>query len=331
MRPPRFWYGADQGLIPQLLRPAAALVSLAGAWRRHLTTPWKAPVPVICVGNLTSGGAGKTPTVIALAKLLAEQKLAVHIVSRGYGAQVTTPLRIEPGRHGVRDVGDEALLLAQVAPTWVSPDRRASAKRAIDSGAQVLLMDDGFQNPTIHKDMSIVVVDGGAGIGNGYVLPAGPLREPVARGLVRADALLIIGEDQRGVEDALVTAGTKSLPVMQARLVPAPAAPDMSGQKVYAFAGIGRPQKFFDTLTELGCELAGTEAFDDHHVYSVDEIDTLVQKAAHMGAQLITTAKDRVRLDAASTERVASLDVELQWQDSQLILDRLASVLPAPS
>src|SRR5690242_5245426 len=237
---PEFW--AHRGLLSTVLEPAAWVYGQAAAARQRWTTPWRAPVPVICVGNLVAGGAGKTPVALSLAQRLAKRGRRVHILSRGYGGRSPGPLAVDPARHTAADVGDEPLLLAEVAPTWVARDRVAGAKAAIAAGAELLLLDDGFQNPTFAKDLSLVVVDGGYGLGNGRVLPAGPLREPLPRGLARADAIVLMGEDSAGV--APITA---EKPLCRARLVPENPG-EVAGRTVVAFAGIGRPEKFFATV-----------------------------------------------------------------------------------
>ncbi len=327
MKPPDFWYGEAHGLLPQVLRPVGALYALSGQGRRALQRPWYPTVPVICVGNLTAGGTGKTPTAIAIARFLRSRGLEAHFLSRGYGGTNTSPLQVDPSTHDAVLVGDEPLLLASVAPTWVSPDRKASAELAIEAGAKVLVMDDGFQNPSLHKDVSIVVVDGEVGFGNGRVMPAGPLREPMLDGLSRADVVLIVGEDKLGLAATLTCPREKPLTILRAKLMPDPGQA-IAGKTVVAFAGIGRPEKFFTTLREMGCEIADTTSFDDHHPYSVDEIDTLVQKAASMNTELITTTKDHARLAPDQASNVRALAVHLAWDDAAALELLLQPVLP---
>ena len=327
MQPPNFWYRVPAGLASQVLRPIGALYALASRARHTLQTPWQPSVPVICVGNLTVGGTGKTPTAIAIARLLQEHNLNVHFLTRGYGSSVRSPLRVDRVLHDATRVGDEPLLLADVAPTWVSPDRRASAQQAIQAGAEILVMDDGHQNPTLRKDLSLVVVDGEVGFGNGQVLPAGPLREPVPDGLGRANAVLIMGDDRRNLFHALPSCHKKSLTVFRGNLEPDGATDSLRGTRVIAFAGIGRPEKFYATLRHLGCKIVETQSFPDHHDYSVDEVQALVQKARVMTAQLITTTKDKARLGQNFAQHMRSLPVHVRWADETALRAWLSPVL----
>ena len=214
MRAPGFWQ--KDGLLPRLLAPASLCFAAGGWLRRRLASPQHVEAQVICVGNLVAGGAGKTPVAVAIGERLLARGATVHFLSRGYGGRERGPLRVEPDRHGAADVGDEPLLLARTAPTWIARDRAAGAAAAVTAGAGVIVMDDGFQNHTLRKDLSLLVVDGGYGFGNKRVMPAGPLREPLASGLGRADAVVLIGTDQCGVEAML----PPSLPLLRAVLAP---------------------------------------------------------------------------------------------------------------
>ena len=327
MQPPDFWYGTPTGLTPQMLRPIGALYALASRVRRTFQIPWHPSVPVICVGNLTAGGTGKTPTAIAIARLLQEHSLNVHFLSRGYGSSVQSPLRVDSVGHDATRVGDEPLLLADVAATWVSSDRRASAQQAVQAGAEILVMDDGYQNPSLRKDLSLVVVDGEVGFGNGRVLPAGPLREPLPDGLGRADAVLIMGDDRYNLSQTLPACRKGSLTVFKGTLEPDDTTDSLRGTRVLAFAGIGRPEKFYATLRHLGCEIVETQSFPDHHVYSVDEVHALVQKAKGMTAQLITTTKDKARLGPELAKHMRALPVHVRWADEPALKAWLRPVL----
>jgi tetraacyldisaccharide 4'-kinase len=311
---PEFW--ARPGLVPDLLQPLAWAYAAAAAARRAWTRPWRAPVPVICVGNLVAGGAGKTPVAIALARRLQAKGRAVHLLSRGYGGSLAGPVAVDRLRHGAGQVGDEALLLAAAAPAWIARDRPAGARAAIDAGAECLLLDDGLQNPTLAKDLSLLVIDGAYGLGNGRVLPAGPLREPLAAGLARADAVVLMGDDRAGVTARL---GGKTL--LRARLVPENAAA-FAGRAVVPFAGIGRPAKFFATLEGIGAQLVARHAFADHHPYSAAELQRLLAEAQAAHAVLVTTAKDAMRLPAEWRAHVEVLAVNAEFADVAA-LDRL--------
>jgi tetraacyldisaccharide 4'-kinase len=307
-----------------LLQPVAWLYGKAAFARRRWTTPWRAPVPVLCVGNFVVGGAGKTPVALSLARRLRECGRRLHILSRGYGGQLAGPVLVDRARHSADDVGDEPLLLAEVASCWVARDRVAGAKAAIAAGAELLLLDDGFQNPTLAKDLSLVVVDGGYGVGNGRVLPAGPLRERLAAGLARASAIVLMGDDMTGV--AAIIAGK---PLLRARLVPENPG-EVAGRTVVAFAGIGRPEKFFATLEDAGARLVGTHPFPDHHHYREDELAGPLGEAARAGAMLVTTTKDWVRLPPALRTQIRALSVSVVWDDLaalDALLDRVQSSL----
>ena len=280
--------------------------------------PRRAPVPAICVGNLTVGGAGKTPLALALAERLLARGERPHFVTRGYGGSARGPLRVDPVLHDCALVGDEALLLAAVAPTWLARDRLAGAEAAARAGAGLVILDDGFQNPRLAPDVALLVVDGGYGFGNGRLLPAGPLREPIADGLRRATAVIRIGADRAGVGRLLPA----ELPCLIAELRPAPAAPALAGRRLLAFAGIARPQKLFATLSAAGAELVGCEAFADHHRYRRAEVERLLARAARERALCITTSKDAVRLPVDLRDRVLVLPIAVAWR-KPAALDRL--------
>jgi tetraacyldisaccharide 4'-kinase len=312
VRAPEFWRRRD--LISTLLLPAAALYAAAGAWRQRRTTPWRAPVPVICVGNLVAGGAGKTPVTASLARLLAGRGAVPHILARGYGGTLAGPVRVDPARHRAEEVGDEPLLLAREAPVWIGRDRAEAAREASRAGAGLLILDDGFQNPSLAKDLSFLVVDGAYGFGNGRVIPAGPLREPIARGLGRAHAVVVLGADEGGVARAC-----GALPQLAAMLEPCEPA-RFAGGVFVAFAGIGRPEKFFATLERSGARLAARRAFPDHHPFAEEELAALAGMARGQGARLVTTEKDAVRLPPPWRERVETLPVAVGWRDEAALL-----------
>jgi tetraacyldisaccharide 4'-kinase len=322
MRAPDFWQAGSASHWPRLLLPLSAMWAAAAAWRQRTTRPERVSVPVVCIGNLIAGGAGKTPTAIAVARRLLQLGRKPHLLTRGYGGQLYGPVRVEPERHTARLVGDEALLLAAVAPTWVARDRVAGAHAAIAAGADVLVLDDGHQNPTLHKDLSLVVVDTDYGHGNGHVIPAGPLREPVSQGLARADAVVLIGTGNRSLPALPI-----ERPVLLASLVAGAGRDQVARQKVGAFAGIGRPEKFFATLRELGCTLAFARPYPDHHVFAPEEIMRLLEAATAAGAIAVTTAKDWVRLPPEARRMVRALDVDLQFTDPTALDVLLARVI----
>jgi len=325
MRAPEFWDRKTDGLMPSLLRPLGCAVSAMAALRQKKATPYKASVPIICVGNLVAGGAGKTPVALDLVARLKSLDVQVHVLLRGYGGTERGPTQVDLAIHNARRVGDEALLLAKVAPTWVSEDRKAGVLAAIEAGAQAIVLDDGFQNPSVHKDLSLLVVDGEYGFGNGRVMPAGPLRETVGAGLKRADSIVLLGSDGADVWGKVQRAGHKKMPILRARIEATPDAADLKGQDVYAFAGIGRPQKFFDTLNALGAKLVGCKAFDDHHPYTDTEIEDIIKGAGE--AQILTTTKDLVRIPQKHQGKMRALDIRLAWKHSDDIDAALKKVM----
>lgn len=305
MRAPDFWW--RQGALPwfaPLLMPLEALWIAAGRARRARVRPVRADVPVICIGNLTAGGAGKTPVALAVAERLIALGRRPFFLSRGYGGRLKGPVLADPARHSAADAGDEPLLLAQTAPVVVGGDRVAGAALAVAQGADVLVMDDGFQNPHLVKDLSFVVVDAQTRFGNRRVTPLGPLREPVSDGLRRAQALVVMGEGETPVK--------ANLPVLYAALQPDAAPPPV---RALAFAGIGRPDKFFATLADAGVKVMATRAFPDHYAYRASDIEALRMAAAADGLTLITTAKDLVRLPPAQRAGILTLPVRAVFAD----------------
>lgn len=310
MRTPSFWYRDDPGPWPTLLAPVAALYGAATTARTAAASSNRIAAPVICVGNIVAGGAGKTPVVHALAHAAKQHGLAPAIISRGYGGKFSGATRVDLVQHTARDVGDEAILSAAITTTVVSRDRIAGGATAIAAGANLLLLDDGLQNPSLIKDYSVAVFDGMRGIGNGRRLPAGPLRETVAAGLARADAAVIVGADQTGLAEMLT-----KVRVFAARLAPDEPGPDLTSQPLVAFAGIGNPDKFFTSLREYGCTLAHTYSFADHHTYDAEEIMLMVEKAAETNATLVTTTKDAARMAPIDRAMVTAFPVHLEWRD----------------
>jgi tetraacyldisaccharide 4'-kinase len=337
MREPAFWWRAASVAAALLAPPAMAYGAIAAL--RLARSGHRAGVPVVCIGNLTVGGAGKTPLALAVTGMLKAAGETPFLMSRGYGGRLAGPLRVDPARHVAREVGDEPLLLARAAPTIVARDRVKGAKAAIAGGASLIVMDDGFQNPSLQKDFSVLAIDARRGIGNGRVIPAGPLRAPVKAQLDRADALVVVGS--AASEPAVAQEARKRrVAVFQASLRPDAAAVRELRGAALAFAGIGDPEKFFATLAQAGITVAVARAFPDHHRFAAAEAKALCETADREGLALVTTEKDMARLqgDAEVAElatRARALPVTLEFDDAaafeRLLREKIAGYKSFPN
>lgn len=304
MKAPQFW--TRRGFAAQSLRPFSLITRIATA-RRVARPGASLGIKTICAGNAGVGGAGKTMVVLDILRRLRPHPYAL---TRGYGGRLAGPILVDRGLHEAYDVGDEAMLLAAAAPTVVSRNRAAGARLALAEGASAIVMDDGLQNPAVQKTLSLLVIDGGYGFGNGLLLPAGPLREPVLTAASRCHAAVLIGADETGALAQL----PPGLPVHRAELQPQ-CAESLARRPVIAFAGIGRPEKFFRSVLALGAELVDTHAYPDHHVYSARDITSLLGQTSSTGAKLVTTAKDYVKLPPSLRAACLVVQARLTWED----------------
>lgn len=313
MKPPGFWSADRPGVSAAVMTPFSWLWQAGGALIRWRTIPYRPDIPVICIGNAVLGGAGKTPVARDLAEALVRAGHYPHFLTRGYGGTVDGPYLVDPSADRAAAVGDEAMLLARTAPVWVSKDRAAGARAAQAAGASHIVMDDGFQNPSLEKTISILVVDARFGFGNGCVVPAGPLRESASAALARANLIVLLGSFDCPEPDVLASS---SLPRARGRVrVSDP--PLGVGTECVAFAGIGQPEKFFATAEAIGLKLVSRRSFPDHHPYSDEEMQALDQEARSRGARLITTEKDAVRVPPRFADNVTSVPIVLEWRDER--------------
>lgn len=322
MQTPEFWH--IDCPAARCFTPLSWLYAGLGKMRRDFAKTYKATAPVICIGNVVAGGAGKTPICLSLGEYFKKRDKTPVFISYGYGGIYGGPLVVDPHLHQAIHVGDEALLLTRTGVTVIGEDRVAAAKLATSEGADIIVMDDGFQNPYLHKDLSFLVVDGEYGLGNGRIIPAGPLREKFDDALARADAIVLYGQDKHNLFSRVP--GNK--PVLQARL-----APDMrqieklKGRKIMAFAGIGRPQKFYTMMRDHGLNVIATHNFPDHHYFNSSEIVLLIKEAERQGAHLVTTSKDLVRIEQNLQENIESIHVHVEWSDPAALDGLLARFL----
>lgn len=325
MRQPDFWYQA-RGFRSSLLKPLSALYALQQSRRLKAGLRVSSKIPVICVGNLHVGGGGKTPTALAIAKRLIGQGHRPHFITRGFGGSASNPLQVDLKKHHSKMVGDEPLLLASVAPTWVAADRIRATRCVEQTDATVIVLDDGFQDPSLNHDLSIIVVDARRGFGNGEVLPAGPLREPVQQGLARADLLLVVGDESQYRHLTQQWSQCLTMEVTRARLKVIETGINWENMRLVAFAGIADPEKFFLTLREIGGEIIQEFPLSDHAPIDTRMLHRMATLAKAKDASLVTTEKDAVRLPDSWRTRVLSLPIHLNFEDEERInqcLERL--------
>jgi tetraacyldisaccharide 4'-kinase len=320
MKTPSFWH-AD-GFIPKLLEPLAQLYKCLSFLERSLRSKTKIDIPVLCIGNLISGGAGKTPIALSIGQKL-NVKHNISFLTRGYGGIEAGPIEVNPDEHSSYEVGDEALILSEVGPTWVSRNRTAGAIAAKNAGFEIVIMDDGFQHTSLVKTLSFVIIDGPYGFGNGRLIPAGPLREPIYSGLKRADVIVLVGE----VNPSIIELLPNNKPLLRASLVPAEMDIQLSNNNVIGFAGIGRPTKFLETLEKMGLNIIDFVAFPDHYRFRESEIRELYEKATEVDAILVTTFKDMKRVPKSVAHLCQPIGITVVWEDDSEIQQLLDSVI----
>ena len=313
MQAPKFWQKSDkQSIASIMLLPLALIYKNIGLMRQKLVNQYKANIPVICIGNIVAGGAGKTPVALYLGQYIKKKSINIHYLSRGYGAKLSGVIKVDINNHSAIDVGDEPLLLAEIAPTWIAKNRVDGVKAAVDSGADIIIMDDGFQNPYLYKDLSLVVVDTAVGFGNGKIIPSGPLRETIKNGLSRADGVILIGDEEMPVELSKFDSD---------KIYHATLKPDIDwvndGGKYVAFAGIGRPSKFFSSLKLAGVKISQCYSYGDHYNYKNSDLEYLRKKAKQYSAKLITTKKDILRISKQQRKDIAVFPIMLYCRESK--------------
>lgn len=309
MKTPKYWQ--SNSFTSKILSPLGFLYGLMTQLRLKLKSPHKVSIPVVCIGNITAGGTGKTPVSISIAKLLATEMYHPFFVSRGYGGKLQDVI-VNNKKHTAKDVGDEPLLLSKQAPVVVNANRYAAAQKAVEQGADIIIMDDGFQNPSLHKDLSFLVFDGNYGIGNGKIIPSGPLRETLENGIKRADAIIILGKDKHDL------AKRCGLPAFFGHTEAVQTT--INNQDVVAFAGIGHPQKFYHTLKQQGFNVVKTIDFPDHHFYTREELENIINEAKKLNAQIYTTSKDFVKIPPLYSQDINVLEVAVVWDNPEELI-----------
>ena len=325
---PNFWLEPKfkQSFLPYLLYPISLFWLGLSKIKVKLNSSYQSPIPIICVGNLTVGGNGKTPTALKIRCLLKDLGYKPHILSRGYRARIKGPHLVDPLTDSFVDVGDEALLMASYGSTWISRNRSAGVKAAINSGADVIVLDDGYQNQSIEKNLSILVIETSIGFGNGYLIPAGPLRENISHGMKKADLIITIGDQSTQDDFRSKNPFLKEFPVIQARLKPKENTLNLKGEKVVAFAGIAHPSKFKATLENLGAIIISFRAFSNHKPFGMRQLNKLLLEAKTKKAILVTTQKDFVRIPSELQDNFKAIEVELEIDAQNFLLKKLLSI-----
>ena len=322
LKAPKFWYLKKDTFLSRSFYPLSLLFRLGTKFRNVISYTNKFTFPVICIGNIVVGGAGKTPVAIKIGELLKFAGYNPHFISKGYAGVIKKSTLVEAW-HSPKSVGDEPLLLSQIAPTWIGKDRNSSIKLAKKKGADCIIMDDGFQNPTIHKDFSIVVINASQEFGNKRVMPAGPLRESIARGLSRTNLIIVIGEIKNSLQKNI----PDHIPVIQAKFKINNENKIFKGQKITAFAGIAYPEKFFTSLGEQGAKIIKEITYPDHHIYSENDLLSLAEIANKNQSILVSTEKDFVRVPKSYRSLVNTLEGKIYFEKENIIKEILTNVI----
>ncbi len=326
---PKFWLNSksNPSLLTYILYPISIIWLVLGKLHQKCTPSKKCPIPIICVGNITIGGNGKTPTALKLRSLLQNLGYKPHILSHGYLANLKGPHLVNPKKDSFISVGDEALMMAFYGPTWIARNRYSGIKAAVASGANVIIMDDGFQNSTIKKDFSLLIIETSIGFGNGYAIPAGPLREQISSGFKKADFTVTIGDRTDQYNFRKDNSFINKIPNLQGRLVAQCDKFDLKKQNVIGFAGISHPMKFKNTLEKLGANIIKFKAFTNHKPFKNKDLTDLVNAAEKQKALLITTEKDFVRIPKYLRRKIHVLRVELELQNQDFLLKKIMAIL----
>jgi len=321
-RAPEFWYKKNDTILSRILYPISLLFRFLSKIYIFLNKTKYSEIPVICIGNLVVGGAGKTPLALKIGKILKLSGYIPHFITRGYSGNIKNNIKVEKF-HRPEEVGDESIILSSVAPTWIGSNRIKSTKNAFKEKADCVIMDDGFQNPTIHKDFSIIVIDGKQGFGNRRVLPSGPLRESIRRGLDRSNAVIIVGEDKFNIKKLI----SNKIPIFNAKFDVSKNEEIFKGKNITAFAGIAYPTKFFDTLEDEGAKILKKITFPDHYIYNEEDLLNLVEIANNNKTILVTTQKDFIRIPENYKSIIHKLEGEIKLEEESLLKEILANVL----
>lgn len=322
LKAPKFWYKKKDTILSNSLYPLSLIFRFGTKLRNYISVKGKSKLPIICIGNIVVGGAGKTPVALKIGKLLKLKGYNPHFVSKGYGG-VEKNNNLVQDWHSPISVGDEALLLSEIAPTWIGIDRNKSFDLAYHKGADCIIMDDGFQNPTLQKDFSIIVINGEQGFGNRRVMPSGPLRESISRGISRTNLVIVIGEISEDVKNKI----PKLVPVINANFVVSKKNKIFNNQKILAFAGIAYPEKFFNSLRKEGAKIEKKVTYPDHHIFDENDMLYLAEQANISKSILVTTKKDYVRIPKSYRSLISTLDGEIEFEEESLLIEILSNLL----